>query len=109
MGTVAACTYDDCQTDRDCPSGVLCVCGASYLGRNACLPGNCHDDADCSGTQCGSVPGETTGGSLPNGHYCRTSRDKCKDAASCGPNKACGYVTSTSRWECVAVILPPPG
>jgi hypothetical protein len=107
---VAMCTYDDCQSDGDCSSsGTLCLCGASYTARNACIPANCHDDADCAGTKCDSVPGEANGGYISNGRYCHTAKDQCKDAASCGNGKTCGYQTSTSRWECMPVKYPPPG
>ncbi len=107
--TNAQCTYDDCQSDTDCPSPTLCLCGAGYTGRNICLPSNCHEDADCKGTACGSVPSETNGGYISNGRYCRTARDQCKDAQSCGPQKTCGYVTSSHRWECMPARYPFPG
>jgi hypothetical protein len=104
-----SCTYDECAVDGDCASPQLCFCGGSYTGRNVCLPGNCHVDADCKGQTCGEVPSTTNGGYIPNGHFCHTPRDQCKDAASCGQGKTCGFITERARWECVPVVYPPPG
>jgi len=104
----AICTYDTCASDSDC-EGKLCLCGASYEGRNACFAANCHDDADCpAGNKCADVPSTATGGLISSGRYCRTAKDTCTEH-SCGDQKTCAFTATTGTWECVTSKYPPPG
>ena len=106
----ATCTYDACASDADCPSGTLCLCGASYEGRNACMPADCHDDADCpAGRTCENIPPNATGSLIPTGRQCHTKADTCSKPESCGAGKTCAYQVGSSRWECVEMRYPPPG
>jgi hypothetical protein len=110
------CTYDQCLTDDDCPSGDACGCAdqfygtmRQYFGQNFCVHTACHIDADCGpGGYC-SPAIDMYCGSI-TGYRCLKPEDTCGSSADCGdPTGAqcrCEYVTELDHWQC----LPrPPG
>lgn len=106
------CSYDECQSDRDCPTNALCACRHPTrrgAGANVCLPGNCRTDADCGSCgfcspsldSCGDYGGVA-------GYYCHTPRDECTDDEDCagydagflGQRPYCMYDSIVGHWKC---------
>lgn len=105
------CVYDLCIADKECGAGRLCMCSGGDQGRNACLPANCHDDADCPASKCQISPagvGDMFTYGAPN-HYCKTADDTCTPEKGCKEGEGCGYDTKRSRFVCMATHYPPPG
>ncbi|MEK6608301.1 MAG: hypothetical protein AABZ30_11615 [Myxococcota bacterium] len=122
VGTYEACYCGAtvCAEDADCGEGFVCLCTArlpeeggwrAWVGRNACVPGNCGSDADCGGARCEASAG---GGCCPptqfRGLFCRTAADTCASHADCPPvyvenegydvPQVCAYDAAAGRWAC---------
>ncbi|HVV53521.1 MAG TPA: Dickkopf N-terminal cysteine-rich domain-containing protein, partial [Polyangia bacterium] len=86
----AACSYDQCAADRDCPARVPCVCrpSAASPAANVCVSGgNCAVDADCGpGGYCS--PGGFADFCATPVYFCHTRADTCTDDADCGRGAA---------------------
>ena len=108
---VGGCSYDQCFTDSDCPSGAPCVCriSTSDNSANVCAPGgNCALDSDCGpGGYCSPSLACPLGGSLA--YYCHTASDACINDADCPPVDAgggcpvpqtCVYGPQAQHWAC---------
>jgi hypothetical protein len=117
------CTYDECFTDSNCPSGAPCICrGSSSLDNswNTCEPGgNCVVDSDCGGRYCSPSPVPTVeecGGTSPYlfPYYCHTAMDACVDDSDCfvdgGNPFFCVYDPQARHWACSSPPAPdcPP-
>jgi ribosomal protein L32 len=127
------CSYDECQTDTDCPESQPCGCrsdGADTV-ENRCIAGsNCRIDTDCG--ECGfcslsivradleCLSGGLTATSCDCGSYvslayhCHTMYDECADYDDCSDGKDgpgltgtyCAYTEGTMRWECGVCTFP---
>jgi len=96
--SIAACSYDECFSDADCPANTPCECrdSASSAAANRCLSGSdCRVDSDCGpGNFCSpSQFGQWCGFR----YYCHTASDTCLDDSDCvgagcnfGEHWACG-------------------
>lgn len=95
------CSYDRCASDAECGAGKACDCSGSG---NACVPANCHTDADCGGLGCSPTQGESCGNMMGvAGLYCHTKKDDCIDDVDCKKKDAdgmCVYSPAASRWTC---------
>ncbi len=114
------CSYDECSTDSDCPSGSPCECRstqASDNGANVCGPvGNCTVDSDCgAGGFCS--PSQTGDCFSELSYYCRTPGDTCLDDTDCPAPTGkqpdayiaeCAYDPSVQHWACTQLVCLPP-
>jgi hypothetical protein len=114
------CTYDECFTDSNCPSGTPCICRSSPTDStaNTCEPGgDCVVDSDCGGHYCSPSPvpeeeecGETSPYLFP--YYCHTATDTCVDDSDCfvdgGGVGFCLYDPPARRWACSTSPGCPP-
>jgi hypothetical protein len=108
------CTYDECFTDSNCPSGTPCICRSSPTDNtaNVCVTGgNCVVDSDCaSGGYCSPSPLLNTCDD-PGPYYCHTASDTCIDDSDCfvdgGPAFFCAYEPSARHWACNEWFCPP--
>jgi len=117
------CSYDDCLTDTDCPSGQPCTCRASgtETTANRCVVGStCATDANCG--ECGfcslsvqhtvlqcSPPSDAGArkcaceGVTSEAYACHSVNDECTDDSDCpGVGGYCAYVDAEKRWACTA-------
>jgi hypothetical protein len=118
----AVCSFDECFTDSDCPSGTPCIWRSSSTddSPNTCVPGgNCVLDSDCGpGGYCSPSPSpmECAG---PGPYYCHTSADACTNDADCpaidaGPGMVtgpslCMYDLQAVHWACgLGTLCFPP-
>ena len=124
VGGPGGCSYDQCLTDSDCPSGAPCVCrtSASDDSANVCDPGgNCVLDSDCgSGGYCSPSGGACAdfGFAGGQGYYCHTASDTCINDADCSVVldagggcpilQSCAYDTQAQHWACIAEHCCPP-
>jgi hypothetical protein len=87
--TGSSCSYDECLTDSDCPSGTPCLCRSSPTddSPNSCAAdpgGNCVVDSDCGGGgYCSPSPSPDRCG--PGAYYCHTALDSCVNDTDCPP------------------------
>lgn len=115
------CSYDQCFTDSDCPSGAPCVCrtSASDNSANGCAPGgNCVLDSDCgSGGYCSPSGGCGFGFTGGQGYYCHTASDTCINdmdcpvvdaGGGCSVPQNCVYDTQAQHWACSQQSCCPP-
>jgi|HubBroStandDraft_2_1064218.scaffolds.fasta_scaffold22188_4 hypothetical protein len=116
------CTYDECFTDSNCPSGAPCICRSSSTDNtaNVCESGgNCAIDSECGGRYCSPSPvpsAEECGGTSPYlfPYYCHTAMDACVDDSDCfadgGGASFCVYDPPARRWACSSTPAPdcPP-
>jgi hypothetical protein len=123
------CSYDQCLTDSDCPSGAPCICrtSTSDLTANICATrGNCVLDSDCGpGGFCSPSVGPcdyVAGGQSAlagAAYFCHTDSDTCTNDADCSPPpgdagegcpmvQACEYDTLAKHWACVSDSCCPP-
>jgi hypothetical protein len=113
-----SCSYDECLTDSDCPSGTPCLCRSSPSddSPNSCVPGgNCVVDSDCGrGGYCSPSPSPDRCG--PGAYYCHTASDTCVNDADCPPidgdpglgfscvldsiAPTCSYDAQAKHWAC---------
>lgn len=115
LAWTGGCSYDECFTDSDCPSGAPCICRTSALddSTNICATeGNCVLDSDCGpGGFCS--PSVFCNFRLPGwpgyGYYCHTAADTCINDMDCSPIDAgggcsipsvCLYDTQAKHWAC---------
>jgi hypothetical protein len=107
------CSYDQCATDQDCPSGDVCSCKGNTFGYahvsagNSCVPANCRSDADCGpagrcaptvDSSCGTFYGV-------RGYYCHSCNDTCTQDSDCAARDAspagyCAYDLTVGHWVC---------
>jgi hypothetical protein len=116
------CSFDECFTDSECPSGTPCICRSSSTddSPNTCVAGgNCLLDSDCGpGGYCSPSPSpmECAG---PGPYYCHTSADTCTNDAECpaidaGPGmltgpSLCMYDLQAGHWACgLGTLCFPP-
>ncbi len=105
MGATYNCVYDQCATDADCGSGMVCYCTATSAAR--CLAiGNCRIDADCGGgnySYCSPSMSWVCGGYRPiDGYHCHTPADSCLDDTECTGTDYCNFDVYEARWKCTA-------
>jgi hypothetical protein len=107
---VTACSYDECFTDSDCPSGQPCDCRASAAvsTANVCVMGSqCRVDADCGpGGYCSPSAGYGSFG-CGTAYFCHTAGDTCDNDTDCDGSK-CQYDSMTSHWRCGGSMCAPP-
>ncbi len=112
------CSYDQCLTDSDCPSGASCLCrsSASDSSPNICVAGgNCVLDSDCGE---GGYCSPSNGCEGPAAYYCHTAADTCINDSDCAPGDAggaacasapsCVYDSEAQHWGCTQMICCPP-
>jgi len=122
---LGGCSYDECFTNSDCPSGTPCVCrsSASDNGANTCAPagGNCVVDSDCGpDSYCSpSPPSSCYERTL---YYCHTAADTCINDADCAfadgggfpsasspsVSATCTYDIQAQKWGCGQESCFPP-
>ena len=101
------CTYDQCLTDSDCPTGSLCLCaadagGGNIIHANACVPAACRLDSDCPSGYCS--PDRTYCDEV-SGYYCHSPHDTCVDPTIDCPcitqgGAGCLYAPQVGYWVC---------
>jgi hypothetical protein len=110
------CSYDECFTDSNCPSGTPCLCRSSPSddSANVCVPGgNCVVDSDCGpGGYCSPSRGSCEELSP---YYCHTASDTCISDSDCpyvdgGESyvTVCAYNPQAHRWACNQLRCLPP-
>jgi hypothetical protein len=111
-----ACSYDQCQSDSDCPALVPCECrgDAQSSGANTCVTGgNCATDADC-GPQGFCSPGAYAKFCATPIYFCHTAADTCLDDSDCpapdasGPLQTCNYDSQAHHFACGDICIAPP-
>jgi hypothetical protein len=111
-----SCSYDDCQSDSDCPSHVPCECRASSTdsSANLCVTGgNCAVDSDC-GANGYCSPGAFTDFCGVPIYFCHTAMDTCINDSDCPPVtktsvlQGCNYDPQLGHFACSDVCLAPP-
>jgi len=111
-----ACSYDECFSDSDCPSGKLCGCGEAgafgLYANNTCVTALCHTDADCDAGLCLAVPyycayTEVEPRHLVDRYQCATAEDECRNHGACecsdDPTNRCAPVDTEDQdgsWTC---------
>jgi hypothetical protein len=106
----AACEYDSCFADSQCPGEDVCVCGGqASVGRppNYCSQGGCRVDSDCGpGGYCSRSYYPCSGGLA--GYYCHTPGDECTSDAQCssGLGSVCEWSATSMAWTCVQQTCP---
>jgi hypothetical protein len=98
--SIAACSYDECFSDADCPASTPCDCrdSASSSTANRCLSGSdCRVDSDCGpGNFCSpSQHGQWCGFK----YHCHTVSDTCLDDSDC-VGAGCNFDEQTGHWAC---------
>jgi hypothetical protein len=91
-----------CETDNDCGSGSICICGnpSSPTG-GECRPAACATDADCPGSVCAAHHSSSGCGAIT--FRCITERDACASDADCGAlNQQCLWNPDKEARECGA-------
>jgi len=110
------CTYDECFSDSNCPSGTPCICRTSSADNasNACVTGSrCVIDSDCGpSSYCSPSPAPSQYGCQgPGPYFCHTASDACIDDADCfvdgGGGFFCAYDPQAHRWGCTPQFCPP--
>ena len=110
LACATGCSYDECASDSDCPSGVPCDCrtSASDNAANVCVTGSaCRIDSDCgSGGYCSPSSGF---GSFhcQTAYFCHDAKDTCVDDTDCSPQK-CQFDTTAGHWACGGPTCAPP-
>jgi hypothetical protein len=113
-GCTPFCSYDQCQSDADCPTHVPCECRSAPESNeaNICVPGgNCAVDSDCGPV--GYCSPDASGGLC--GHpiyFCHTPKDTCTDDGDCRPSasgitQACVYDARAGHFACGFPCFPP--
>ena len=104
------CSFDECLTDTDCPTGEACGCADEQSGNgenfNRCFPANCRTDADCgSGYTCS--PSRSGSCGYLQGYQCHTAGDTCTtDADCCNPaTPQCQYQPTLGHFACQAAMV----
>jgi hypothetical protein len=108
------CTYDECFTDSNCPSGTPCICRSSPTDNaaNVCVSGgNCVVDSDCGPDRYCSPSPLLNSCDAPGGYYCHTAADACVDDSDCfvdgGRGRFCAYDPQARHWACGDAFCPP--
>lgn len=95
------CTYDTCFSDGDCATDEVCLCDTQNGGGNACVPADCHVDADCGASQgCSPTFGSCGHYSGFVGYRCHTAADTCTVDADCTAPGYCAYDELSGHWAC---------
>jgi hypothetical protein len=108
------CSYQQCLTDSDCPTGTACGCanqfGGNAIHTNTCVPSQCRVDSDCEGGVCSPSSGAYCG-SL-TGFYCHSAADTCETNADCCGGDGgepefmqCVYDTTLGHFACQAAMV----
>jgi hypothetical protein len=108
------CSYDECQSDADCPTKVPCECrdSPSSSEANLCVTGgNCAVDSDCGpGGFCS--PGLLEGLCVHPIYFCHTPKDTCTDDGDCpmlrpGVGETCNYDAQAGHFACGPPCFQP--
>jgi hypothetical protein len=106
---ITFCSYDECFSDSDCPTGVPCACrsSSSSADPNYCVSGStCRVDSDCGpGGSCS--PSEYMQWCGPH-YHCHTAADTCINDGDCAGTQGCNFDTSAGHWACGGGCGPPP-
>jgi hypothetical protein len=111
-GFTAACSYDDCYADSECPGNVACVCRESANDSlpNVCALGSgCRIDSDCGPCGYCSPSGNPFFRRIES--FCHTAGDTCTDDSDCQSNpgscqQGCNFDPQAGHWSCVAECPP---
>jgi hypothetical protein len=102
------CTYDECFSDSDCPSGVPCAC-RSVSNANTCLTqSDCQLDSMCGdGGYCSLSPSSSL--DCTPSYHCHTSQDRCLNNFDCSDagDQLCAYDAVNARFDCASFCLVP--
>jgi hypothetical protein len=106
------CSFDQCLTDTDCPSGQACGCANQFGGNaihyNRCVPAQCRQNSDC-GT--GGICSPSSGAycSSLSGYYCHSPADTCTTNADCCnstlSSSECLYSEALGHFACQAQVV----
>jgi hypothetical protein len=106
------CTFDQCLTDTDCPTGQACGCASQFGGNaihyNRCVPAQCRQNSDC-GT--GGICSPSNGAycSSLTGYYCHSPADTCTTNADCCngnlSSSECLYSEALGHFACQAQVV----
>ena len=94
------CVYG-CETDDDCPTGEVCVCGGDapgYPAVNACVPADCTTDIDCPGGAC--ALGQVDACLARYGLACISGAEECVSQEQCEEFEECGPHDPDLPWTC---------
>jgi hypothetical protein len=111
LACATGCSYDECASDSDCPSGVPCDCRASASDNsaNVCVTDStCRVDSDCgSGGYCSPSAGF---GSFhcQTAYFCHNAKDTCVDDTDCGSSQKCEFDPTAGHWSCGGPTCEPP-
>jgi hypothetical protein len=106
---IVACSYDECASDSDCPSGVPCACRTSATDStaNTCVTGSqCRVDSDCASGYCSPSSGYGSFG-CGTAYFCHTSSDTCVDDTDCDA-ALCEFDSDAGHWLCGGPRCSPP-
>ncbi len=82
LGTPWCFCQQTCQTDADCGTGSVCLCGPSY---GTCMSATCTDSHDCTVGDC--VTHDTNPGCGGKALACQTADDLCGGPKDCPSDK----------------------
>ena len=84
-----------CETDADCGSGHLCLCGPKF---GTCVAAKCNSGADCAVGDCVSYTANPGCGSTAM--VCENSGDSCGAQSDCPNGQECTWDTPKGKKYC---------
>lgn len=94
------CFYEGCETNADCATGSVCLCGSGW---RYCVKADCMADGDCPmGEHCIRVDAECSPGPF---FVCTNPADQCRTASDCaGKGNTCWAEQGGVPLSCADVI-----